>query len=421
VVDLHVTERLRRTALLIWAIIGGLALTAAALFLASQVRIIWLPLVFAAGLVVILDPIVRALERIAVPRVFGTLFGFVVLAAVLVAVGFLLVPAVRAQAADFGTALPGLYDASIEWLTETGDRVGIELGPVWTSQTIQEWISDPDNQSALQDLIGGFGSGAGRLLRGITEVVAVVGLAPILAFYLLMDLPRSKALVLDLTPPRLRDEVAYVSNQIGTALSSFVRGQLLVALVVGTLSAITLWFFDLPFWLIIGLATGLLNLIPFFGPFVGAVLAATVALVEGRPGVAVGIVVAFTLIQQVDNHIITPMIQRTRVRLSPLIIVLALLAGGSIAGLLGVVVAVPTVTVLRIGLGHLWRTRVLGESWAEATEAMLETTEPSDRLRVSGRRRPGTQAKLFDTMELEATDPAPEPVTVPPESGQNEL
>ncbi len=413
-VDLHVTERLRRAALMIWAIIGTLVLGAALLWLASQVRIIWLPLIFAAGLVVILDPVVRALERIAVPRVLGVIFGFFVVGAVLAAVGFLLIPAVRSQAAEFGVALPGLYDGAVDWLRNTGDRVGIDLGPVWTSETIQAWVSDPANQSALQELIGGFGSGAGRLIRGITEVVAVVGLAPILAFYLLLDLPRSKAMVLDLTPPRFRDEVEYVSSQIGTALSAFVRGQLLVALVVGTLSAVALWFFDLPFWLIIGIATGLLNLIPFVGPFFGATLAATVAVVEGRPGVAAGIVVAFTLIQQLDNHIITPMIQRARVRLSPLIIVLALLAGGSLAGLLGVVVAVPMVTVLRIGVGHLWRTRVLGESWAEATEKMMETTEPSDRLRVQARRRNAPQPRLFDTMELEAAEP--EPVTVPPDA-----
>ncbi len=413
-VDLHVTERLRRAALMIWAIIGALFLGAAVLWLASQVRIIWLPLIFAAGLVVILDPVVRALERIAIPRLVGVIFGFFVVGAVLAAVGFLLVPAVRSQAADFGVALPGLYDGAVDWLRSTGDLIGIDLGPVWTSETIKAWVSDPANQSALQDLIGGFGSGAGRLIRGITEVVAVVGLAPILAFYLLLDLPRSKAMVLDLTPPRFRDEVEYVSSQIGTALSAFVRGQLLVALVVGTMSAVTLWFFDLPFWLIIGIATGLLNLIPFVGPFFGATLAAAVALVEGRPGVAAGIVVAFTLIQQLDNHIITPMIQRARVRLSPLIIVLALLAGGSLAGLLGVVVAVPMVTVLRIGAGHLWRTRILGESWAEATEKMMETTEPSDRLRVPARRRSAPQARLFDTMEMEATEP--EPVTVPPDA-----
>jgi predicted PurR-regulated permease PerM len=403
----------RRVALIIWSTIGGLVLLAAVFWLASQVRIIWLPLVFAAGLVVILDPVARALQRIAVPRVLGVIFGFLVIGALVAAVGFLVVPAVRELASEFGLALPGLYDGAISWLQVTGERFGIDLGPVWTSETIREWIADPANQTALQELIGGFGSGAGRLLRGITEVVAVVGLAPILAFYLLIDLPRTKSLFLELTPPRLRDEVAYVTTQIGGSLGAFVRGQLMVAFIVGTLSTVALRVFDLPFWLIIGIATGLLNLVPFVGPFVGALLAVTVALVEGRPGTALAIVAVFTLIQQIDNHVVTPMIQRTRVRLSPFIIVLALLAGGSIAGLLGVVVAVPTVTVLRIGAGHVWRTRVLGESWAEATEKMIQTTEPPDRLRVPTRRRVDAQERLFQTGELEEMSAGGEPVPVP--------
>lgn len=389
---------------MIWASIGGLVIFAALMWIAAQVRIIWLPLVFAAGLVVLLDPIVRALEGVGVPRILGVLFGFMVVVAVVAATGFLVVPAVRSQAADFGSALPELYDQVVATLRDAGDRLGIDLGPVWTSETIRQWIQDPANQTSLQELIGGFGSGAGRLLRGITEVVAVLGLAPILAFYLLLDLPRTKALMLELTPPRIRDEVAYVTTQMGTALSAFVRGQLLVALFVGTLSSIVLRIFDLPFWLIIGIATGLLNLIPFVGPFFGATLAATVAVLEGRPGAAVLIVVAFTLIQQVDNHIITPMVQRARVRLSPLVIVLSLLAGGSLAGLLGVVVAVPTVTVLRICLGHVWRTRVLGESWAEASMKMIETTDGPERIWTpQGWRRSG-QMKFPDTTELEVVE-----------------
>jgi predicted PurR-regulated permease PerM len=402
--ELPVSDRLRRATLVIWASIGSLVLVAAIMWVASQVRIIWLPLVFAGGLVVLLDPIVRALHRIGIPRLLGVLFGFMVVAAILAATGFLVVPAVRAQAAEFGTALPALYDQLVATLRSAGERFGIDLGPVWTSQTIRDWIADPANQTSLQDLIGGFGSGAGRLLRGITEVVAVLGLAPIFAFYLLLDLPRTRNLLLDMTPHSIRDEVAYVSKQMGTALGAFVRGQLLVAGFVGTLSSIALWVFDLPFWLIIGIATGLLNLIPLVGPFFGATLAATVALVEGRPGAAVFIVIVFTLIQQVDNHVITPMVQRTRVRLSPLVIVLSLLAGGSLAGLLGVVVAVPSVTVLRIGLGHLWRTRILGESWLEASEKMIETTDAPDRLKELQARRRAAQTRLFDTTELESID-----------------
>jgi predicted PurR-regulated permease PerM len=394
------TDRLRRAGLLVWAAIGTLVLVAVGVFLAAEVRIIWLPLAFALGLVILMDPMVRGLERIAIPRLLGTVFAFVVVIAFIVAIGFLVVPTIREQAAEFGASLPSLYDEVVDWLRQTGDRLGIDLGPVWTSETIQSWIQDPANQETIQQLVGGFGSGAGRILAGVAEVVVVTVLAPVLAFYLLLDLPRSRRMMLELTPPRLRDEVAHVTSQVGRAVSAFVRGQLLVALIVGTLSSIGLWVLHLPFWLIIGMAAGLLNMVPFIGPWVGAGLAVIVALLEGEPTKALLAVVIFTAIQQVDNHIITPLVQRTRVRLSPLVIVLSLIIGGSIAGVLGVLVAVPTVSVIRIVAGHLWRTRVLGESWEQASEAMLETTEPPDRLRPGRRRVSPDQEKLFDTAEL---------------------
>jgi hypothetical protein len=128
-------------------------------------------------------------------------------------------------------------------------------------------------------------------------------------------------------------------------------------------------------------------------------------LVDGEPTKAILAVVIFTGIQQIDNQIITPMIQRARVRLSPVVIVLSLLVGGSLAGLLGVLIAVPTVTVLRIVVGHVWRTRVLGESWAEASEAMIEVSDYPDRLRQM-RRRGDHQQRLFDTAEIGAVDDA---------------
>ncbi|MEX0757727.1 MAG: AI-2E family transporter, partial [Acidimicrobiia bacterium] len=123
------------------------------------------------------------------------------------------------------------------------------------------------------------------------------------------------------------------------------------------------------------------------------------------PSKALLAVVLFTAVQQVDNHIITPMVQRTRVLLSPLVIVLALIVGGSVAGLLGVLVAVPLVAVIRIVAGHLWRTRMLGESWEEALDASIEVTERPDRIRVRPRKL--QDERLFDTAELRQTDAAP--------------
>jgi hypothetical protein len=120
---------------------------------------------------------------------------------------------------------------------------------------------------------------------------------------------------------------------------------------------------------------------------------------NGDVSQAVWAVVIFTAIQQVDNHVITPLVQRARVKLSPLIIVLALIIGGSLAGLLGVLIAVPVTAAIRIVSGHIWRTRVLGQSWEEASEAMIERTDPPDRI-AGIRRRSASQTRLFDTAEM---------------------
>lgn len=391
----------------VWTVIGALVILGVLAWAANQVRIIWLPLVFAVGLVIVLDPIVRGLQRAGIPRVLGTMVAFVLFAGFLVAIGFVVVPTVQTQAADFGVRLPTLYDDTVTYFRDLSRDLGIDLGPVWTSETINEWLSDPANQDTIQGLLGGFGSGAGRLIRGVAETVAVIVLAPVLAFYLLVDLPRSKRMLIELTPPSVRNEFQHVSSRVARAVAAFVRGQFLVALVVGTLSSIALLLLDLPFWLIIGMAAGLLNLVPFVGPFVGGGLAVVVALVEGEPTKALIAVALFTAIQQIDNHIITPVVQRTRVLLSPLVIVLALIVGGSVAGLLGVVVAVPVVAVVRIVAGHLWRTRVLGESWEEALDAAIEVTERPELRRRQPRKL--QDERLFDTAELPPTD-ADEPV-----------
>ena len=213
-------ERLRRFALIVWAGIGVLALLWVFWRLADQIRIIWLPLAFAGGLTLILNPLVNALERIGLPRLVGTIFAFLVTGGVVTATVVLLVPVVRQQATDFAAQLPNLYDTVVDWLHATSDSFGIDLGPVWTSETIRTWIQDPANQETIQGVLGGFGSGAGRILRGVTETIAVAILAPVLAFYMLMDATKFKQRSRELTPPAQRLEAIYLADQLTTALGS---------------------------------------------------------------------------------------------------------------------------------------------------------------------------------------------------------
>lgn len=385
--------------------LGIVALLWVFLLVAGSVRVIWLPMAFAAGLVFLLEPVVRAFERARLPRVVGASLAVIALIAMVLAIVFLVLPTIRDQADDFARRLPELFTGFIDWAREIAVSAGIDIDQFLSQKGIEDWLNDPANQETIQNLIFGFGAGAGTVIKGVTEFVVVIVLAPILALYMLVDLEKFKERSRDLTPPSYRDEVAFVGGEVGTSLGSFVRGQLLVALLVGVASSVGMAVINLPFWLLVGMIAGFLNLIPFLGPLVGGALAAIVALLNGDVSQAVWAVLIFTLIQQVDNHAITPMVQRTRVKLSPLVIVLALIIGGSVAGLLGVLIAVPLTAAVRIIAGHLWRTRMLGQSWQEASDAMIEITEPPERI-AGIRRRSADQTRLFDTQEMQTwTDP----------------
>jgi len=393
------SERLRRVALIVWIAVGAVALGYVLLIVAGSIRVIWLPIAFGAGIVLLLEPLVRAFERMRMPRPVAAFLALLALIGVLFAIAALVYPTIREQAAEVGQQLPDLYLAGINWVREIGTSLGLDVDELLSQEAIEAWLNDPANQETVQNLLLGFGAGAGQVIRGVAEAVAVLGLAPVLALYILIDLERFKASALEVTPPKHREEFAFVSGQVATALSSFVRGQLLVAIIVGFASSLGMWLIDLPFWLLIGIIAGFLNLIPFLGPVVGGALAALVALLNGDVTQAIWAVLIMIAIQQLDNHVITPLVQRTRVNLSPLVIVLALIIGGTVAGLLGVLVAVPMTAAIRIIVGHLWRTRILGETWGEASQHMIEYTEPPERIAGIRRRHPN-QSRLFDTQEL---------------------
>ncbi len=394
-------DRLRRTALIVWTAVGAIGLIWVFLLIADSIRVIWLPLAFGAGLVFLLEPTVRAFDRMGLRRVFSASFALIAFFGLIVAVVVLVLPIIQEQAAEFVQRLPELWMGLVDWARDIASRLGYDIDELLSQSAIEEWLNDPANQETVQNLIGGFGAGAGTVIRGVTETILVVVLAPVIALYILIDLDKYRAQALELTPPQYREEVAFVGGEVGSSLGSFVRGQLLVAAIVGIASSIGMWAIDLPFWLLVGMLAGVLNLIPFLGPFVGGALAAVVALLNGDVSQAVWAVVVFTAIQQVDNHVITPLVQRARVKLSPLVIVLALIIGGSLAGLLGVLIAVPLTAAVRITVGHIWRTRVLGQSWQEASEAMIEVTPPPERI-AGIRRRNVNQSRLFDTAEMQS-------------------
>ena len=191
-------------------------------------------------------------------------------------------------------------------------------------------------------------------------IIFVIG--PIIAFYLLVDLPHIRRVFRSLVPERARGDSMVLARRLSTAIGGYFRGQLAVAFVVGVMASIGMLMIDLPFWLIVGMIAGLFNMIPLIGPWVGAVPGIVIAFTTGGGiGKAIAVAVVMAIVQQIDNHFISPIVMQRAVKLHPAVVMLALLAGGTLAGFFGLLLAVPAAATLKIVCGHVWRHYVLGE------------------------------------------------------------
>ena len=365
--------RAARWGIVAWAAIGLLLVAYFAYrYVLYPVRIIFPPLVVALIMVYLLNPIVSGLERRGVRRGWGSLIVYLVFLAVVGTGLSFLVPLVIDQVAEFGNAAPRIFGEVGAGVSDFFARFGVEVTP-----------TAPGEQSVLD-----FFYGLVSLTGPILNLILVFVLGPILAFYLLVDLPKVRRGLQALIPARRRTEVQDVGRRIGQAIGSFFRGQLLVALFVGIASSIALWIVGLPYWALVGLISGLFNLIPLIGPIIGMALAILVAVttnVSGgvlglEPGLplAVGSAVVLLLVQQIDNHILSPNIVGRTVKLHPVTVMLGLLAGGTLLGLWGMLLAVPVMASLKILMLHVWDTR---GTWPPTEEPARVAPSPSPALR----------------------------------------
>ncbi len=209
---------------------------------------------------------------------------------------------------------------------------------------------------ATQDFIGRGIAGLFASLQQIGHNLFRITLGFVIAFYLLKDIEYFRNLyhtsITFLINPRHNKQLNHFMADINHVVSNFIRGQLLVALIVGVLSSMALYIIGLDFAVLVGMTAGIFNIIPYFGPLVGIILALTVALISGSPLKALLAVVALLVIQQLDGNIISPKIVGDSVGLHPVFIILSIIIGGSFLGILGMLLAVPTAGIIKLLLNH---------------------------------------------------------------------
>ncbi|MGA9594709.1 MAG: AI-2E family transporter [Acidimicrobiia bacterium] len=359
-----------------WSLVGAAVLIWIVLLVLGRIQILLAPIVLAVAIIYILNPLVGWLSDRHVPRILAAMLGFLFLLAVLAGIGAAVAPVVTNQGSELTTSFPQIYEDTASDLENMAADMGFNVD-LWSYDQLQQFIHDPQAQDQILSVVW---SRLGDVTSGVLEAILVFVIAPVVAFYVLIDLPRVRKEATALIPERHRAEVLHVTRRLGGAVGGFLRGQMLVALIVGVLTSTGFWIIGLNFWLIIGMLAGALNIIPFVGPWVGGFLGVMVGFVTADARTAVLAALVALLVQQLDNHLISPNVLRATVHLHPALIILLILLGGGVGGIWGVLLAVPVAASIKIVAGHLWRTRVLGQTWEDAYADMMESSHPPEPL-----------------------------------------
>lgn len=319
---------------LAWLI--GLAVALALIYLLCAVL---LPFVAGAAIAYLLDPLADRLERAGVGRTLAVTLITGVFLLGFVAALLLLVPVLQGQLVGFIERAPSYVAAlqtMLEGMLETM-RARIPADQLARLHAAAEGYVG-DAAQWLTSLLGSVFSGAGALL----SLLSLLFITPIVAFYLLRDWDRIVGTIDDWLPRRQQETIRGLIAEIDTRLAGFLCGQMLVAAILGVAYATGLTLVGLEFGLVIGLGAGIASLVPFVGAALGFVVSVGVALAQFDSLTPVGIVAAIFLVGQVaEGNFLTPKLVGDRVGLHPVWIIFAMLAGGSLLGFVGVLLAVP--------------------------------------------------------------------------------
>lgn len=348
--------------------------------LARAARPVLLIFIVAAVIALILNPLVKLLQRTGLPRGAATAVVMVSFFASMAGTIALLVNPVSDQVQAFQRDLPGLIDNANEWLADlqvTLDDRGFDLQIAARGET------------ALDTLRSNVVEGSGDILTFTRELITVLieaGFALILIFviavYMLLYGKQIGALVRRVMPPGDGTPDDDYPTRVQKAVFGYVRGQLTFSLIMGLSAGVSLWLFGVlgifpagkTYAIFFGVFYGVMELIPFIGPVLGSSPAILVALLQGEPLTALWLVILFLVLQQLEGHVVAPQVFSQALRINPLIVIFVLLLGGHLQGIVGALVALPLAAIGRETTIYLRRHLVL-EPWGTPTAAVLRAAE----------------------------------------------
>ncbi len=308
-------------------------------------------IIFSAILAYLFNPIINYLEKKKINRLRGVLLLYLGIVAIFLIFAFLVIPKSTTEIKRLVVDLPKYLEKASALIDELYNKYYSTLGdlpPMFqgVQQVVMENIVGIESMvvNGLKNFIGG-------ILNTFSKVVSLI-LTPILTFYFLVDKNYFKDKLMGFIPKKYRKDALNLFLKIDDSLSKFVRGKIIMAVYVGITTSIVLLIMGIDFALVIGFITGIADIIPYIGPFLGFLPAVFFAYLIS-PLKAIWIAVFFVLIQWAENNILAPKVIGDTTGIHPLIILISIILGGGIFGVLGMILAVPVVAILIILFGFI--------------------------------------------------------------------
>lgn len=321
------------------------------------------PFVVGALVAYLGDPLVDFMERHRINRTFGVVVVFLFMFSILLVGLLFLVPLLLEQLDALVRKIPLFYqwatDVVLPWVQE---KLGLSEGTLpeldWAGQLAGNWQS-----------LGKIAAQAGKQVTGsgasILMGVANLTLVPVVAFYLMRDWDIIMGRIQRVLPVRWRDSVSSIVVEADEVVGAFLRGQFIVMCALGLIYGTGLWLLGLQLALLLGFVAGIASLVPYLGFVVGIVSSLIAAYSQfGEWTMMLWVVLVFCVGQAIESMLLTPVLVGDRIGLHPVAVIFALLAGGQLAGFVGVVVALPVAAVITIfarhGLDHYRASELYG-------------------------------------------------------------
>ena len=301
-----------------------------------------LPFVLGGAIAYCLDPIADRLQRAGLSRTLAVVTISLIAVLIVVVAILLVIPMMVQEAGALVNSAPDLFQRLQGWLTSTFPSVMDE------DSTIRQQLTNIGEaiQSRGGELINGVLTSALSLINVLVLIVIV----PVVAFYLLLDWDRMVARIDDMLPRDHAPTIRRLGHDIDATLASFIRGQGTVCLILGTFYAVSLMLVGLNFGLFVGFLAGIISFIPYVGAMVGGVLALGLALFQfWGDWVWIGLVAGiFAFGQMIEGNVLTPKLVGDSVGLHPVWLIFALSVFGSLFGFVGMLVAVPVAAMIGV-------------------------------------------------------------------------